>query len=95
MVLQPPAKQGPQPFNTVGLCVSSWMYLCSHYIWGRPFYEGIFQVLPITSPDIIFWGNIKFSSFYPVPKANNEAVDLHNSNMSDTLDSIAQFKTGI
>lgn len=49
----------------------------------------------MTSPYIIFWANIKFSASYPVPKANNEAVDLHNSNMSDILDSIVLFETGI
>lgn len=57
--------------------------------------DAISQVLPITSPYIIFWENIIFNSFNSMPKAKNEAVDLHNSNMSDILDSIAQFKTGI
>lgn len=30
-----------------------------------------------------------------MPKANYQTVDLHNSNMSDTLDSIAMFKSGL
>lgn len=44
----------------------------------------------MASPYIIFWGSIKFS-FYPVPKASNEAVDRQNLNRSDILDSVAAF----